>query len=166
MLLVQDQDTELAADRHLQRVRRYLRFLGCPASALDDVAQETLVAGLGEWPTGDAPLPWLLATARNQLRKLLRDQGRRRELADVDRLDAMWQRHVPDAGDARGEALRACLAELPPRSRAVLQLRYGDGLDRAAIGARVGLGVEGVKSLLVRLREALARCIRRRCQDD
>ena len=166
MPLVQDQEPVVTPDCHLQRVRRYLRFLGCAPSSLDDVAQETLLAGLRQWPAGDAPLPWLLATARNQLRKLLRDQGRRRELADVDRLDLLWQRHVPDAGDAMSEALRACLAELPARSRAVLQLRYGDDLDRAAIGARVGLGVEGVKSLLVRLREALARCIRRRCEDD
>lgn len=147
-------------------MRRYLRFLGCPASSLDDLTQDVLLAGLRRWPAGDAPAPWLLAIARNQLRKLLRDRGRKRELADVERLDSLWQHHVPDGGDAMREALRACLSELPPRSRTALQLRYGDGRERAEIGARLGLGVEGVKSLLVRLRTGLARCVRRRMRDE
>lgn len=145
---------------------RYLRFLGCPGPSVEDTTQEVLLAGLGQWPGGDAPLPWLFATARNQLRKVLRAQGRRRELADVDRLDSMWHRHVADNGNDRHEALRACLAELPSRSRAVLHMRYGESLDRAEIGARIGLGVEGVKSMLVRLRNGLARCIRRRMCDE
>jgi len=159
-------DQATAADEYGTRVRRYLRFLGCPDDGLDDLSQEVLLAGLKRWPDGNAPLSWLLAIARNQLRKFLRDHGRRRELADVERLDTMWQQHVVDHGDRMRDALRECLAELAPRSRRVLQLRYGEGLDRAAIGARVGLGAEGVKSLLARLRSWLATCIERRTNDE
>lgn len=148
-----------AADQQLRRVARYLRFLGCPAAAVDDLVQETLLAGLRAWPEGSAPLPWLLATARNQLKKLLRDRGRRRELADVERLDGLWQRHVADAGDAVAERLRECLRRLPPRSHEVLQLRYADDLALAEIAKHFGIGVEGVKSLLARVRRALAQCI-------
>ena len=64
------------------------------------------------------------------------------------------------------DSLRACLRALPARSRQVLQLRYGEKLSRAEIGERIGLGDEGVKSLLTRLREALERCIRQRQQRD
>ena len=148
----------------LPRVRRYLRFLGCPRHALDDTVQETLLAGLRRWPDGDAPLPFLLATARNQLHKLWRAQTRcrEREIADCDHFDELWHRHIDDAGDGMRAALQECLAQLPERSRAVLAMRYGDELDRATIARHIGLQAEGVKSLLARLREGLLRCIRSR----
>jgi len=150
-----------------RRVRRYLRFLGCASDAVDDLVQEALLAGLARWPHGRAPLPWLLGTARNLHRRRLRTLGRRRELLDADRLHRLWSDGLAeDGGDARRDALRACLAELPERSRTVLDLRYGADLDRAAIAARVGLGEEGVKSLLARSRAALAACVRRRLRSE
>ncbi|MEZ6038048.1 MAG: RNA polymerase sigma factor [Planctomycetota bacterium] len=159
MLTLHDETPPGQTEGALLRVTRYLRFVGCPASALDDLVQETLLAGVRQWPDGDAPLSWLLATARNQLRKLLRDQGRRREVVDLERLDELWQRHVPDGGDERGERLRHCLERLPERGRLALQLRYGDDLSLAEVGVRLGLGVDGAKSMLARLRAALQRCI-------
>lgn len=150
-----------------RRILRYLRFVGCPADAIDDVAQDVLVASLARWPAGDAPLPWLLATARNLHRRLLRTRGRRRELVDSERLDAVWRETVPDdAGESMRAALDRCLQQLPERSRAALQLRYGNGDDRAAIAAQFGLGEEGVKSLLARVRAAVAECVRRRLADE
>ena len=77
---------EVAADAEV-KIRRYLRFLGCPADSVDDLTQETLLAALQR--REPAPLPWLLAVARNQLRKALRDRGRKREVADIDRLRAI-----------------------------------------------------------------------------
>lgn len=151
----------------VRRVRRYLRFLGCARDAVDDLVQETMLAALGRWPHDVAPLPWLLATARNLHRHRLRALGRRRELHDVDRLHRLWVDAVDDdGGDARRDALRACLQELPSRSRTVLDLRYGEQLDRAAIASRIGLREEGVKSLLARMRAALAACVGRRLRDE
>lgn len=154
---------EVAADAEV-KIRRYLRFLGCPTDSVDDLTQETLLAALQR--REPAPLPWLLAVARNQLRKALRDRGRKREVSDIDRLDDLWSRHVVDEGDVMRDALRACLERLPARSRDVLELNYSAGLTRAQVGARVGLGPEGVKSLLARLRAALAACIERRTTDE
>lgn len=145
-----------------RRVLRYLRFVGCPAHHAEDLAQEALLAGLSRWPDGDAPLPWLLATARNLHRNHLRARGRRRELVDSTRLDELWHESVGDGGDAAREALRHCLQALPARSRRALELRYRDGLERTAMGQELGLGAEGIKSLLARLRAQLAGCVRRR----
>src|SRR5262245_63879046 len=103
------------------------------------------------------PLPWLLTAARNAFRMHLRRQGRRRECDDLDALHADWCAVAgDDAGDERLVALRLCLAELPARSRRALELRYADGADRRAIGSELGLGAEGVKSMLERLHTALA----------
>lgn len=154
----------MTAIAHGDRVRRYLRFLGCDREAAADLTQEALLAGLQRWPDGSAPIEWLLGTARNLFRRHLRTVGRRRELVDVDRLHELWERHVVDAGEPERAALRECLAGLPQRSRTALQLRYGDGASRAEIARRLGLGVEGVKSLLGRVRAALAECITRRMQ--
>ena len=159
-------DHREAAASATQKVRRYLRFLGCPEAFVDDLAQEAMLAGLRRAEPGDPPQAWLFAVARNQLRKALRDRGRKREVADLDRLDDLWSRHVVDDGDKMRDALRACLDGLPARSREVLELHYGAGRSRAQISAQVGLKPEGVKSLLARLRAALAECVQKRTSDD
>jgi RNA polymerase sigma-70 factor (ECF subfamily) len=147
-------------------VRRYLRFLGCDWALAEDCAQEALHAALAQFGAGAdrvPPLPWLLTAARNGYRMHLRRLGRRREVDDLDALHAAWVEVAgSDAADERLRALRLCLDELPARSRKALELRYGDGAPRAAIARELGLGDEGVKSLLVRLRAALAACVRRR----
>jgi RNA polymerase sigma-70 factor, ECF subfamily len=150
----------------LVQVRRYLRFLGAGRGAVDDLAQETMLTALRHWREASPPLPWLLATARNHLRMHWRTKGNRREIADVDRLHRMWiEQAGDDAGEAQRAALRECLALLPERSRQLIDLRYGSALPREAIAQRLGLRDEGVKSLLTRVRDALAACVRRRLDD-
>ena len=145
------------------RVRRYLRFLGCEPALADDCAQDALVAAVQQYGGALPPLPWLLTAARNAFRMHLRKQGRLQQCDDLDALHADWVAVAgDDAGDERLVALRACLQELPPRSRRALDLRYADGADRRAIGSELGLGDEGVKSMLERLRIALAACVQRR----
>jgi RNA polymerase sigma factor (sigma-70 family) len=150
----------------LASVRRYLRFLGCPADELGDLAHDALLAGLARWRPEELPVPWLLATARNLLRQHLRARSRRRELADVERLERAWcEQGGDDAARDLARAVAECVALLPPRSRAVLAMRYGEGVERDVIAGRVGLSAEGVKSLLVRARAAVAECVRRRHGD-
>ena len=147
------------------RVWRYLRFLGCAPDLADDFAQDTLLAALRAFPTAEPPMAWLCTTAKNHLRMHLRTAGR--EVADLDVLHAQWAEVAGDAGgDTQLVALRRCLDELPARSRRALELRYGDGVERTAIARELGLGEEGVKSLLVRLRAVLAACMQRRVQED
>lgn len=165
--------TPIPADRHAPpqpdvaaALGRYLRFLGAPRDCIDDLVQDAQLAGLRAFATGDAPLPWLLTTARNALRMHLRRLGRRREVADLERLHEAWCAEVgDDGGEAKRRALAICLEGLPARSRLVLERRYRDGRSRAAIGAEAGLSDEGVKSLLARVRAALGDCIERRLRD-
>lgn len=156
-------DAALAAA--FRRVRRYLRFLGCEPALAEDCAQEALLAAIAHFGAqgGVPPLPWLLTAARNGYRMHLRRQGRAREVGGLDPLHAAWVEVAgADAADERLAALRCCLDELPPRSRRALELRYGEDAPRASIARELGLGAEGVKSLLARLRAALAVCVQRR----
>jgi len=52
---------------------------------------------------------------------------------------SLTARGTAAATDDTGEAVRRALAGLPPRRRAVLVLRYDEGLDNAAVGARLGV---------------------------
>jgi len=145
------------------RLRRYLRYLGCPADLADDLVQEALLAAVRNFAGKEPPLPWLCTSARHLFGMHLRQKGRRREIADLEHLhDAFVEQAGPDGGDAALAALRLCLQELPERSALAIELAYRQGQDRKAIGRRLGLGSEGVKSLLVRVRAALALCVRRR----
>jgi RNA polymerase sigma-70 factor (ECF subfamily) len=154
-------------DQDLAAVRRYLRFLGAARHEIDDLAQEVLLAAVRSFGGAVPPLPWLLVTARHALQAHLRRLGRRREVADLDRLAAAWTVQMGDDGGAeRRAALAHCLRGLPERSRLVVELRYRDGWSRDAIAARTGLGIEGVKSLLDRVRRALGECIDRRIRHD
>lgn len=148
------------------RVRRYLRFLGAERDVVDDLVQETLLAALRTFGPDGAPLPWLLVTSRNLRTQHLRRLGRSREVADLDRLEAAWHEQAgPDGGDAQRNALADCLAAVPERTRAALVQRYRDGASRLTIAAAIGIGEEGVKSLLARARAALAECMKRRLRN-
>ncbi|MGE3175274.1 MAG: RNA polymerase sigma factor [Planctomycetota bacterium] len=160
-------DQHPATDAHVAaaatQVRRYLRFLGCSRDALDDLVQETMLAAVRHFEGAAAPQAWLWTTARNGLRQLLRRQGRQREVPALDRLDERWREQIADdGGERQKEALRRCLDALPRHARAAMALRYGDGLSRGEVGRRLGLGDEGAKSLLARVRRSLADCIERR----
>ena len=149
-----------------RRLVRYLRCLRCPRDRVDDFAQEALLAAARAFAGGEPPLPWLLTAARNAWLAHCRAQ-RPEVVLELDALHARAVRELgDDGGDSRLAALRLCLAELPPRSLLALQLCYRDALSRAAAAKRLGLGVEGLRSLLARLRAGLKECVERRRNRD
>jgi RNA polymerase sigma-70 factor (ECF subfamily) len=163
-------DMELLLRLHQPAVYRYVRFLGIDAGGAEDFVQETF---LRAFRAANAPgaadmeswRAWLRATARN----LVIDDHRRRgaETAalgvDVARADALW---LEVAGDGDGSeqvaALRECLQSLPERQRAAVMQRYAHGMGRDEMARHLGISPDGVKMLLRRVREALARCIEAR----
>jgi RNA polymerase sigma factor (sigma-70 family) len=145
-----------------RRLCRYLRCLRCPRDLAEDFAQEALLAATRVFGRQPPPLPWLFTAARNQWFAHCRVR-RPQLLGELDHLHAAAVQELgDDGGDERLELLRQCIASLPLRSRLALQLCYRDGLSRGEIGARLGLGDNGTKTLLARLRAALKQCVERR----
>jgi RNA polymerase sigma-70 factor (ECF subfamily) len=151
---------------HQGPVWRYLRYLGCERDVAEDLLHDTLLAGLRhdihQRPAGQARA-WLRTTAKNLFTDRLRGAARRAMFASLELADAVWQEQE---GSPRRDALRECLALLDGRSRRAVELRYGDGRGRGAIAGALGIGEEGVKSLLHRVRQVLRACIERRCGDE
>lgn len=156
------------AERLRPALWRYLRVLGADAATADDLVQEAFVIVLRrEHFDASAPgavFTFLRTAARQLWLRAAAGRTTERELAEAD---AVWDARCgrgDDAGDHYVDALRACVERLPPRSQQLLAATYGDRDGRAASGARFGLGKDGVKSALRRLRAFLHRCITQRLE--
>jgi RNA polymerase sigma-70 factor (ECF subfamily) len=152
--------------RHQASVWRYLRLLGCDDATADDLTQETFIAFMRadfEHVSDRATASWLRKKARFLFLDQVRKSDRRRETAMADAADEVWEEYAgdDDGGDYR-EALRECVAALPPRSRLALQYRYSARLGREETAVRLGLKPNGVKTLLQRIRASLRKCVERK----
>jgi RNA polymerase sigma-70 factor (ECF subfamily) len=165
-----DRDEHVAAfvRGHQAAVWRFLHVLGCRGQQAEAIAQDALVVALQR-----GVLAWSGAEAAAFLRQTakhlwLREQRgeRRRAALHAEAAEQAWQRDLLRRGDLDGAgwlaALDRCLGELPERSRIALERTYRDGLGRAELGAELGLGEHGVRTLLQRLRAVLRSCIERR----
>lgn len=150
--------------RHQRGVAAWLASLGCVAANIDDLVQETFLTLLGVpfvERSPEATFAFLRRIARNLFLKSLR-RGRR-EIPDLEAIEAAWAAFEGcDGGDHYLAALRQCLLGLNDKSRAALTMRYQDGLAAGEIAARLGLSLGGAKSILLRAKERLGACIRKK----
>lgn len=143
-------------DAHAPRLYRLaLRLTGNEADAAD-VVQETFVRAFERLETfgGRADVgTWLYRIATNESLQLLR--RRRRQRVHLARWWSLRDRAA--GGDGMGARLdvEAALQRLDGPSRAVLLLRYQEGLDYRQIAEVLGCRVGTVASRLNRARERL-----------
>ncbi len=130
---------------------------------VEEVLQRTYIAawdGLtGYRPEGRCG-GWLAGIARHQASHALRERARRRQqpLAGIED----WISPDPDEPEPEPDLidrLRRCLAALPAGARDLLQRRYGDGADLAALAAASGRRSGAVAQHLQRLRDRLRACV-------
>ncbi len=111
--------------------------------------------------------PWLRTICRNRVMSHLRERATRRahHLALVDlafERQAASDLAAGDGDEADGEriaALRQCLGGLTDSHRALVELRYHQGLPVCDISQRLAKSEAGVGMMLMRIREALLRCV-------
>ena len=154
------QRAELGA--HAPLLRRYLYVLGVRHDRIDDLVQEAIVVALQRRidvreGRGDALRAFLCGVAKNLVLRERRSAAARRE---VELADDVW--HEEPGDDARVDALRRCVGELPERSRKLLERTYADDAGRADAARELGMRADGVKTALRRLRTALRECVERR----
>jgi RNA polymerase sigma-70 factor (ECF subfamily) len=153
--------------RHQTSLWRFLRVLGCRGQQAEAIATDALALAIEKGLDGEgdaAAAAFVRQTAKHLWLREQRDDRRRAE-RHAAAAELLWQRDL-GADDGAGwlAALDLCLAELPERSRQALDRTYRDGVGRAQLGAELGIGEHGVRSLLQRLRAALRDCIQRRRQ--
>lgn len=176
-----DQDDVVRLVRtHQAEVWRYVRFLGATAELADDLVQDAFLqllrAPFVERSPGETAA-WLRTVVRNGYVKSLRRPPF--QTAELDTIEATWQGFAGDRDDDEGRddegrdggsaslrSLRSCLDTLDGRARQVVRWHYEERRSRQDIGTRLGLGQDGVKSLLRRTRAILRSCIERRRGED
>jgi RNA polymerase sigma-70 factor (sigma-E family) len=128
----------------------------------EDLTQTALVKVVRHWrrvQRADDPYAYARAVLVNTAASRWRRRRRYDELTAAERTAPAAVAPDPAGGVALRDAVRRALAELPPRTRAVLVLRYFEDLTEAQTAAALGCSVGSVKSQvsrgLARLRERL-----------
>ena len=127
------------------------------------IAQE-LARRFDEYESSRPFVGWALWIAKSRVIDFYRAQDRRRVIFS-DELLGQLAHTIAKQADGRSnrrEALEACLEELPPKSRRLLDLRYVEELSAAEMAQETGTTSGSVRVLLSRVRTVLAGCIERR----
>jgi RNA polymerase sigma-70 factor (sigma-E family) len=144
--------TQFAATAQ-QRLYRQGYLLTGSREASQDLVQATLTKMYVAWPRIENPSAYAYRTMLRGFLEIRRRSGRERELHDLP--DGAPPRSDP----AHALTVRAALAELPPRMRAVVVLRYWEDLSVEQTATALGCTTGTVKSTasrgLAQLRELL-----------
>jgi RNA polymerase sigma-70 factor (ECF subfamily) len=130
-----------------------LRLCAGDRARAEDLTQDVFVALVEELRKGRderADVRWLITVARSRFLDLARREQHRSKLALI-------QTDGWTADEPTGTDVLDCLAELQPLHRAVLVMRYVDGLAVAEIAKLLGRRVPAANSLLARARAELRR---------
>ena len=149
--------------QHVNRVFRTVRALLRSDAEAEDVTQDAMLIALTSLDrysprAGTRFAAWLTTIAVNTARRRFR--RRRPELTATGELPEIAAAEA-DLGDdvdlARHRAaLLQALAELEPREREIVSLRYGSDLNATEIAAQTGIGAANVRKILERARSRLA----------
>ena len=131
-----------------------LRLCAGDRSQAEDLTQDVwlaLVDELRQGRTERADVRWLITVARSKFLDFAR-----RERRYGSKLELIWRDDAADREPTSTDVL-SCLEDLQPLHRAVLVLRYVDGLAVAEVAAVVGRGLTATNSLLARARGEMRR---------
>ena len=150
--------------RSRPRITAHLWLLVHDVHLAEDLFQEIVVSaaeGRATFWSEDELLGWARVTGRNAAINLLRSRGRERALLKDELLKAIEEaaRREPERAGAREEALRECMESLPDRSRAILDRRYYAGRSGDEVAKDLGMTREAVYQALLRIHQALGRCV-------
>ena len=148
--------------QHVQRVFRTVRGMLRSDAEAEDVTQDAMLTALTSLDrysprSGTRFAAWLTTiavnTARRRFRRKRPELTATGELPDVADPDSDLANDL-DLARRRGALLRA-LAELEPREREVVSLRYGSDLNATEIAAQMGMEAANVRKILERARVRL-----------
>ena len=170
--LLNRDEFEAVVVTHQAEVYRYVRYLGAIAATAEDITQDTFLAAIRRtepWEKLDerSRAAWFRGIARNLFLQSCRKAQRGETTVDPTHLqdaEATWKEEFLRGGDGFDylEALRHCLESLSERDGRAIALRYRERASRKRMADLLELSENGIKSLLRRIRAALAECVNKR----
>lgn len=133
----------------------------------EDLLQNVAVVVLRKFASYDRGQPfvaWAMGVARFEILAKRRTFARSAVVISSDLVETIAEvaQEMQPELDARGRALRECIATLGERAGQVVHLRYAEALEPRDIAPLVGLSAGAVRVMLTRIRAALHACIDRR----
>lgn len=153
--------------KHQSTVTAYIASVVRDRHHVEDIAQEVAhaISSQVDRYEADRPfLPWALGIAHNQILKYLRTRKRDRLVFDDGLLDQLAHQHIKqaDGSATRKAALHECMQRLNSDRKQLLQDRYFDKVGVKTIAKQLDRSEGAVSMLLLRVRQQLANCIRKR----
>lgn len=152
--------------QHASPLRGFILGLIPDRAAADDVFQEVFIITQRRAVDYDPErnfLAWARGIARLKVLEYVRQRGIQPRLFDDDLLEtlAVEGARQHDVWEQRRAALTRCIAQLAPRARQILELRYGETpLSAEDIAARMAWTAGAVNVALSRARRFLQECTR------
>ena len=150
---------------HQQVLRLYIASLMPGCQEVEDIAQlanSTIWKKRAEFEIGTNFKAWVFAIARFEVLGFRKREARNARLVFSDELEEIFAEELPALPDDmadRQAALQACLAQLKPGQRKLIEHRYFHRTPLKEYADEVGRSASGLKVTLHRIRTALARCI-------
>lgn len=150
-----------------RKLYAYILTLVPDADSASDILQQTNVVlwrDSDRFSEGTNFLSWAFRVAYFQVLDYREKRQRDRLRFNKDLFEdlAAESERSSDSSDLRLEALRKCLADLPPKQRDLVQSRYGEGQSVADIAKVRGQTAGSLATFLHRIRRALLDCVERR----
>lgn len=147
-----------------------LPLLGNAADA-DEVLQETNLViwkKRTDFEPGTNFLAWGRTIGRLEVFRFRRNRGRKLSFIDQGMLESIAEtaEEVSSDTEARQEALTACLEQLRPKDRELIQMRYTPGSNGDKVAHQLGRPANSVYQSLGRIRRALMDCVQHRLVDN
>jgi len=158
---------------HQSGLRAFIRSLGVDPMWVDDLAQEALVIAYERRKDYDESLSfrnWVWGIARNCVLNERRKVARRSRILQENITDILLATSgdflepegLSDDDRARSAALRACLDEMPERSREMLRRRYEQEMKATDLAEEYNMNPSAMRKALERIRTAIRLCMETR----
>ena len=141
--------------------------------ATEEILQSTAIVVAqksGKFDFNKEPVPWFIGIAKNYILKYYRSQGqassRNVSLELLEECLPDYTSFDTNSVSARREALTICIKKLPTRQKQVIQLRYLEDMGCQGIAEELNRPVQGIYSLLKRLKLELRKCVETRIKQE
>lgn len=155
-----------------QRIMRFIQCLVPNHAEAEDVLQETSVVLWKKWSEFDPKkdfVKWACGIAKYETFRILRQKKKNGTYLNEEVLNQIAEAALAEATQvdrlSAGEtALKSCLQELPESERNILKLRYQYDQTIIQIAIECNRPKSSIHDTLVRIRERLLRCVRKRLE--
>jgi RNA polymerase sigma-70 factor (ECF subfamily) len=156
---------------HQRRIYAFILTMVPNHGDAEDLFQETVLlmwSKFDGFARGTNFAAWGITVAKYQILSIRKRHATRGILfseAAAELLRSESERFIEQT-DVRMQALRQCIDKLGPQDYELIRLRYRDEVTIEGIARQMGRSVQGIYKRIVRIHDALLRCVRRTLSEE